>query len=87
MVEPRTGMRKRYGVGLLVTVAVLGSVIDPMAAGAASDLCIAANDAVRHQSGTATCDANGTASVAIAKGAESDATAVDGEGNRAKGVR
>jgi hypothetical protein len=24
MVEPRTGMRKRYGVGLFVTVAVVG---------------------------------------------------------------
>src|SRR5688572_11031218 len=49
---------------------------------AASDICIAANGEVRVQKGSAVCEASGPGSVAIAKGANSSATAI-GDHNRA----
>jgi hypothetical protein len=63
----------------VVTFAGLGA----QTAGAATDICVAANDEVRHQSGTANCVADGTGSVAIAKGDNSIAFAIDGDRNRA----
>ncbi len=53
-------------------------------AGAATDNCVAANGAVRHQSGTATCEANGTGSIAMAHGANSEAEAINGERNHSR---
>lgn len=50
---------------------------------ATPDLCVAANGEVRHQAGTATCEANGTGSIAIAKGGESIATATERDRNKA----
>lgn len=47
-------------------------------------MCVAANDQVRHQSGTASCQATGTGSTAIARGVDSSATAFGGDHNRAR---
>lgn len=54
-----------------------------VAIGARPDMCVAANGAVRHQVGTATCAADGKGSVAIAKGPQSSANATNGDHNKA----
>src|SRR5687767_12195067 len=64
-----------------VAVSVLVAAVCVPAAQADTDICVAANGEVRHQSGTATCEANGTGSVALAHGANSSAEAINGDAN------
>ena len=77
--------RKQAIPAVMVTLAVVvASVWSPQAASAARDMCVAANGAVRHQSGTATCSADGRGSTARARGSGSNATATGGDRNRAR---
>jgi hypothetical protein len=74
---------------LLVVVALLTFAgVAAETAGAAPSMCVAANGEVRHKSGTATCNAAGKGSVAIAKGDFTNAyagIAVEGDDrNKAK---
>src|SRR4051794_17855962 len=83
--QPERGSRRRRCVSTLVATGVIAGVAFGAApAVAATDLCVAANGAVRAQKGTATCAADGTGSVAIAKGDGSTATATGGDHNKAK---
>jgi hypothetical protein len=63
-----------------------GALFGAAPAGAATDLCVAANGAVRAQKGSplTLCEASGTGSVAIAKGAGRSATATGGDHNKAR---
>ena len=69
------------GTALLVSVAVIGA---PSASAAKKSVCVAANDDVRHQSGSASCEAFGTGSIALAVGEDSTATATGGNRNKAR---
>jgi hypothetical protein len=57
-------------VRVVATGLMTGALLGAAPAGAASDLCVAANGAVQAQKGTARCEADGTGSVAIAKGTD-----------------
>ena len=73
-------MSKRAAAAMAV---VAGVLLSPAPAGAASDVCVAANGAVRTQHGTSACQASGTGSVAIAMNG-SFASATGGDHNLAK---
>src|SRR3954451_12458530 len=73
-------------VPLLATGVMAGAGFGAAPAVAASNLCVAANGAVRAQKGTATCAADGTGSMAIAKGDVSSATATRGDHNKARAL-
>ena len=74
---------KGLSVAGVATGLMVGALLGAVPAGAASDQCVAVNGAGRTQKGTATCEASGTGSVAIAKGAASSATATGGDHNTA----
>src|SRR3954454_18744433 len=80
----RAPRRRRCVFALVATGVIAGAVFGAAPARANTDLCVAANGEVRAQKGTATCAADGTGSVAIAKGDVSSATAIGGDHNRAK---
>jgi len=73
------GRGRRLGV---LAAALAGLCLAP-AADASPSLCVAAAGEVRHQSGTAICEATGTGSVAFVLGDGSEARAIDGDFNRA----
>jgi hypothetical protein len=73
-------MRK---IGLVAAAALACALLGAQAASAAGTVCVAANDEVRVDMGTATCEAEGTGSVAIATGEDSTAWALAGDWNRA----
>ena len=78
-------MGKRPATAAAVATGLLAGVLLGAApAGAAVDLCVAANGAMRAQKGTADCEASGTGSTAIAKDAGSFASATGGDHNRAR---
>src|SRR5215471_8136804 len=77
-------MRKRW---IVIFVAAAGVMtLGAQSAAAATDQCVAANGAVRMQKGTATCTADGTGSVARVKGANSTASAIGGDHNKATAI-
>src|SRR5215213_5312339 len=78
-------MGKRPATAAAVATGLLAGVLLGAApAGAAVDVCVAANGAMRAQKGTADCEASGTGSTAIAKDAGSFASATGGDHNRAR---
>src|SRR4051812_28295633 len=74
--------RRRSATGALVAVAALGG-FGVQVAHAAQNVCVAANDSLRHVSGTATCEAAGIGSVAVVVGDGSAASAT-GDHSRAQ---
>src|SRR5437763_72453 len=85
--QPRPSRTIRWAlvrVGALAFVLVALGFLAASAAEAATSQCVAAGGQTRHQSGTATCTADGTGSVALALGDGSYANATGGTKNRAR---
>ena len=78
--------RFKFKAALLVAATSACALVSAQAASAATDICIAANGEVQVQKGTATCEAAGQGSVAIAKGEGSLAVANAGNHNTAKAL-
>jgi hypothetical protein len=85
-VDLRLALRLLQGLGdLLGVLGLLRLQLQGLrgASAAEPNICVAAGGEQRVQKGTTDCDANGTGSVAIARAADSEAYAINGDRNRA----